>query len=211
MAISFPRLLGEINDQDTQFTATVKKYQEIVLICAVIVVVLIIWGIISFFSDGKRTGTWRYGLCKVFLEQYVSYPTSLVILMAEEGPNAARIGYLATNVYGAQVSEQMECFYNVTQQGVQLTRVVVDRRSLDLLNYNGVKTQNGNQNDAPPPNYGEINGLYQQSNENDMIRKVSQIHLDEFNKSIPVIMATDDLDLEMPAAIANNFEDLKYD
>jgi hypothetical protein len=210
MNLKFPRLLGEINDKDTQFTAAVKQYQEMVIIGGLIVVILIIFFMITSFSDGKRTGTWKYGLCKVFLEQYASYPPSLEILTAREKQSSAQIGYLMTNAYGAQKSELMECFYDISPQGITMARVTVDRRSLNLLNNNLRERPQNREGEVQPPNYQEIANLYRQSNEGDVSRKVEQMHIDEFNKSVNVILASDELDLEMPSILATNLEELKF-
>jgi len=125
-----PRLLGEIHDKDTQFSAALKNNQEAVLIGGSIFVI----AIIAFFiltSESAPKGSWRYGVCKTFLEQYAQYPPNLRILTAGEKQNSAQIGYLITNSYGSQESELMECFYNIDQNGVTLNRVSIDRHTYD--------------------------------------------------------------------------------
>ena len=204
------RPLGEIHDKDTQFTAAVKTYQPFVLGGALVLIGSIIYLIYSYSSTGARSGTWRFGLCKVFAEQYESYPTSIKMLMAEESQNSALLEYLATNAYGAQVSTEMECFYNRSPQGVSLARVTVNRKSLELIQ-NAGSIPKSNEQVVAKPNYNEIESLYKADVDVGITNKVSQIHIDEFNKSIGVIMATDELDLTMPAYLAEDITDLKYD
>lgn len=125
-----PRLLGEINDRDTQFTALVKQYQHFLFIAAGAVIILFIFITALTFTAAPK-GTWRYGLCHVFLERYSQYPTNLRILVAGERQNSAQIGYLTTNAYGSQVSQLMECFYNIDSTGVTINRITIDRVPLE--------------------------------------------------------------------------------
>ena len=211
MELRIPKLLGEVNDKDTQFTATVKQYQDLVIVGALVAIGVLIYFGFSMVGNG-RTGTWRYGVCKVFLEQYTSYPSSLILLTAEEGANAARIGYLSTNAYGAQESGIMECFYSVNSQGVKLNRVTIDRKSLNLLDSgNGVRPQQSDDTPVPVIGYQDVFNLYQINDDSIVTNSVSKIRINEFNKSINVIMSSGDLDFNMPSIMAKNIEDLKYD
>jgi hypothetical protein len=128
--MKLPRLFGEFNDHDTQFMHALKKYQEIVFIGLCGVFILIIFSMTLTFTAG-REGTWRYALCKVFLERYVDYPTSMKILTAGEKSNSAQIGYIATNAFGSRESELIECFYNIEQNGIRLNQVTIDRIPID--------------------------------------------------------------------------------
>lgn len=163
-----PRLLGEVNDNDTQFTAAMKKYQDFILIGGGFLAILLVILIVSSFSS-PRIGTWRYGVCKVFLERYSQYPPDLKILTAGEKEGSARIGYLLTNSYGSRESELMECFYNTAGNTVKLSRVTIDRKPLD------------------------------------------QSMINDFNPTIPTILAQEDLDLTLPDILPTSFEDLKFD
>lgn len=125
-----PRLLGEINDKDTQFSAAIKQNQEIIMIVSAIALLVLAYIIFTSFFD-KRVGTWRYGICKVFLERSVEYPTNLKILTTAEKQNSAQIGYLVTNAYGSTESQLMECFYTTDNTGIHLSKVTLDRRTYD--------------------------------------------------------------------------------
>lgn len=163
-----PKLFGEINDKDTQFSAALKQHQDYVLIGGVFIILFIGYLVISSFSSTPM-GTWRYGVCKTFLERYVQYPPDVKVLTTGEKQNASQIGYLHTNSYGSRQSELMECFYNVGDRGVILNRVTIDRKPLD------------------------------------------QEIIDNFNQTIPLILARDDLDLEIPERLPNTIEGLKFD
>jgi hypothetical protein len=126
MAFRIPQLLGQITDQDTQFIAALKRYQSILFIGLCGLGVLMLFLIVLTFT-GSQQGTWRYAICKVFLERYAEYPPSIKILTAGEKQSSAQIGYMITNAFGSRESELMECFYNVTSLGVQLNRVTVER------------------------------------------------------------------------------------
>ena len=86
-----PRLLGDITDRDTQFMATLKKYQHWLFLTVTGLIILLIFLIVLTFTASPE-GTWRYGVCKVFLERYAPYPTDLSLLLAGESRNSAQIG-----------------------------------------------------------------------------------------------------------------------
>lgn len=125
-----PRLLGDVNNKDTQFTAMLKKYQQWLFLAGCGVFILLVF-LLTLTFTARPEGTWRIGLCKVFLERYAQYPTVLDILVAGESQSSAQIGYITTNAYGSQESELMECFYNIGAQGITLNRVTIDRIPLD--------------------------------------------------------------------------------
>ena len=158
MKFKIPRLLGDINDSDTQFTATAKKYQEMILVGGIVLIGALAYGGITAYIGEGRSGTWRYGLCKVFLEQYTAYPQSLVILDSGEGQNAAMIGYLATNPYGAQQSQEMECFYSSGPAGITMSRVTINRKPLDLIKTGDTVNANAT-NDNQTLSYQDIFNL----------------------------------------------------
>jgi hypothetical protein len=163
-----PKFFGEPNDKDTQFTAALKKYQDFVLIGGVFLLIILVIIVTSSFTS-KRTGTWRYGLCSVFLERYVQYPTNLKILTTGEKQNSAQIGYLTTNSYGSRESQLIECFFNTGNGRVSINKITLDRKPLP----------------------------------EDAIK--------EFNKTIPIIMARDDLNLNLPPRLSNAIEDLQFE
>lgn len=128
--MKIPRLLGDITDSDTQFTAMLKTYQNFLFVALCGLGVLLVFLIVLTFTAAPQ-GTWRYGICKVFLERYAAYPPNLKILTAGEKQSSAQIGYMITNAFGSRQSELMECFYNITPQGVRLNRVTIDRKPLN--------------------------------------------------------------------------------
>lgn len=163
-----PRLLGDINDRDTQFTALVKEYQHWLFVAGGAIIILMIFMTALTYTATPK-GTWRFGLCKIFLERNSQYPTALKILVAGEKQSSAQIGYITTNAYGSQESELMECYYNIDAQGVTLSSVTIDRSPLDSA------------------------------------------LLDEFNPTIPAILAREDLSIELPPRLPSELEDLKRD
>lgn len=205
MPITIPRLLGEVHDRDTQFTAMMKQNQELVLIGGVIAILLLVF-IVYASIPNTRQGTWRFGICKVLLERLSEYPSELKILTVAEKSASAQIGYLTTNSYGSQESELMECFYNMKGTSITVNRVTINRKSLKFSS----KTH-GEDKGNTKLSYQQIFELYETDLRQRANQKFNDLTLDDFNKTIPVIMAQDDLDLTMPAPLSSNIEDLKYD
>ena len=129
--MQIPQFFGAHKNTDTQFIAFVKTNHIVVMLGIVIFAFIIIGFIISALLNQKPTGTWRYGLCKVFLEQYAQYPIDLKILTAAEKQNSLQIGYLITNSYGSRESQLIECFYSTANNAVELSKVTIDRKTYD--------------------------------------------------------------------------------
>lgn len=167
--MQIPQIFGESKDTDTQFIAFVKANQILIMLGMAVMAVIIMTLIVSSFMNQKPTGTWRYGLCKVFLEQYSQYPENLKILTAAEKQSSAQIGYLTTNSYGSRESQLMECFYNTSNNRIEMSRVTIDRKAYD------------------------------------------QSKVQRFNTSINIILANEDLDLELPRNLPKSVVDLKFE
>lgn len=204
------RPFGEIHDKDTQFSAFAKNNQEmIVLTSGILIIGLIAYAI--FGVERPRDGTWRFAICKVFLERYTQYPTDLKILTAAEKQSSAQIGYLATNSYGIRESSLMECFYNTDGGRVSLNRVTIDRKTLTLQNppQDEKTTTNATQAQSPlQPN--EMISLWETQNVALLSLKYPSITFDSFNRTIPLILSDKDLDRTMPRRLPATLADLKF-
>lgn len=125
--MQLPRLLGDVTDSDTQFMAMLKQYQHWLFVAICGLGILMVFLLVLTFTAGPQ-GTWRFGVCKVFLERYAQYPTDIKILTAGEKQSSAQIGYMITNAYGSRESQLIECFYNIGATGVRLGQVTIDRK-----------------------------------------------------------------------------------
>lgn len=210
--LKIPRLLGDINDKDTVFTAALKTHQEMVLIGGLILILAIAYAAYSFFAGSHRTGTWRYGLCKMLLEQYSYFPDSLIILDAAEGQTAAKIRYMMSGPYGGQESREIECFYSVRPNSIQLSRVTIDRRPLDLLSRaQSIMPQTSDGKAVDTPTAQEVFNLYDENFDIVSSQGVLRVDIDNFNRIIPSMMASGLLDTKMPKSMPTELEDLKYE
>jgi hypothetical protein len=211
MKLRIPRLLGEINDKDTQFTALMKGNQELVFMGGALVSLMIIgFGVVTILNQAP-TGTWRYGLCKTFLEKYSQYPTELKILTVAEKQNSAQLGYLTTNSYGSKESQLMECFFNISGQNITLNKVTIDRRNLVFPSSETGDDVKKEQFEDKQKLYQFIYTLKDKDKENFLGEKYPKVTLSEFNKTIPLILADEDLDLTMPRPLSNDITDLKFE
>jgi hypothetical protein len=202
------RPFGEVDNDDTQFIAFVKGNQEIVLVGLFLIGAGFLYLLASPFLNTPPTGTWRYGLCKVFVERITQYPEDLIYLAAEERQGSARIRYLSTNSYGSRVSSQLECFYNRNAQGqIELSRVTMDRKLL-RLNNQFPREETKNEGDL---SYSDIFNLYDDNQINITRFTYPPTTIEAFNQTIPVIMANaDDLDLTLPMNMPTSIKDLKF-
>ena len=88
-------------------------------------------GIIALAMSQPSYGTWRYGACKVFLENYVRFPESIDIKEGGDGMNSAIIAFSDINPYGSQQIRVFECHYSQDKQGrIMLSKITMDRKIL---------------------------------------------------------------------------------
>jgi len=200
------RPLGDIHDKDTQFTAFVKSNQEILSFIFIGIIFLIAFYMI-FMVERPREGTWRYAICKVFLERYAQYPTDVEILTAAEKQNSAQIGYLATNSYGIRESKLMECFYNTEGGNVSLNRVTIDRETLTL---NNPVSQKNAEDAAEALTAQDILRLRTEQNNALENLKYPSLTFESFNRIIPLILSNENLDRTMPRRLPMSLVDLKF-
>lgn len=75
--------------------------------------------------------TQRYGICKVFLEQYLRFPTTLTINQGGETRGSAVIRFSDVNPFGSQQVRTFECFFSQDAKGrTTLSRITMDRKAI---------------------------------------------------------------------------------
>lgn len=87
-------------------------------------------GAVGYVYNLPQHAGWRYGACKVFLEQYVRYPPTIEIQTGGETRNSAVISFSDINPFGAQQIRVFECHYSQGPSGTVLSRVTIDRKAL---------------------------------------------------------------------------------
>lgn len=75
--------------------------------------------------------SWRYGACKVFLEHYVRFPTTISVKIGGETRNSALVGFADTNPFGSEQVRIFECYFSEKAEGqVTLSKLSMDRKAL---------------------------------------------------------------------------------
>lgn len=88
-------------------------------------------GLIYFVATQKAYGTIKYGICQVFIEKTLSYPTEFRVASAYEKPNEVRMEYTTTNEYGEYILKTVVCVFKPDPvNGWALTEVQVNRNKL---------------------------------------------------------------------------------
>jgi len=94
------------------------------------ILALIIIGIfvIGYFVYGAMTakpmGTWRYGICKTYIELRETYPSSVKIIAAGEKPTEAFIYFSNINAFGDQSLHFISCIYDQNDAGALIMSAV---------------------------------------------------------------------------------------
>lgn len=75
--------------------------------------------------------SWRYGACKVFLERYVKFPSTIDIKTGREMRSMVELAFADTNPYGSQQIREFECYFSENAQGrVTLSKITLDRKTI---------------------------------------------------------------------------------
>ena len=67
-------------------------------------------------GGGTRSGTVKYGICKIILEQSVSYPQTIKVAQVREGAKFARILYSHTDAFGQYRFSRIQCNFEQDQE-----------------------------------------------------------------------------------------------
>lgn len=79
-----------------------------------------------------RKGTMLYGVCLVFTERILTYPTTLQVNYVEQYPMAVRIGFSHTDTFGQFKTEMIECTYRPdAEMGLAMDSVLLNRKEMD--------------------------------------------------------------------------------
>lgn len=93
-------------------------------------ILFLIWIIYMLFVPYK--GGMTFGVCKVFLELYVPYPSTLRLSTVDDLGSSVRIWYTHSDSFGQYQLEPIQCFYREDPNlPFALDRVTVRRRELD--------------------------------------------------------------------------------
>lgn len=77
-------------------------------------------------------GGMTFGICKVFLERSVRYPSHLILGSVEKFDTSVRIWYTQVDAFGEYRLEPIQCYYKPDDtQGYILEKITINRRELD--------------------------------------------------------------------------------
>lgn len=98
---------------------------------AAIIVIAAIAGAV-FLVTQPSYGTFRYGLCRTFLEYEFAYPPTIEILTVTEESKAARIYFAEKNPFGNERIIQADCDFQIdsARNQVTLLRLSFDRKPI---------------------------------------------------------------------------------
>jgi hypothetical protein len=102
--------------------------------------VVAVLGLLIFVGLQPLTGTIKYGICRVFVEQRLTYPTEMKVVSVEERPQDVRMQYAIINEYGEYIVETVTCAFRPDPQNTwALTEVTLNRQKIsgaDLIPFN---------------------------------------------------------------------------
>lgn len=91
-----------------------------------------LFGGLIYFATAPKQGGATLGICKVFVERFVPYPTTLQYQFTEIYPKAVRVGYTHIDAFGQFRLDMAECAFRPdTKRGAVVDSVLVNREDLD--------------------------------------------------------------------------------
>lgn len=91
-----------------------------------------VFGLLVYVAIAPKTGGPMIGICKVFVERSVFYPTTLRYQFITQFPKAVRIGYTYTDGFGQFHLDMAECGFRPDAQiGMVLDSVLLNREDIE--------------------------------------------------------------------------------
>ena len=113
--------------KETSKSAKKKKQKQYAIIGGIALV-----GLILFVGLQPIKGTIQYGICRVFIEQSVRYPSEMLIVNVVEHPAYVQVEYTTINEFGDYAAHVATCYFQQDQKGqIALRDVVMDRQKVD--------------------------------------------------------------------------------
>lgn len=95
-----------------------------------ILLAIAIVGYMIWMNNQPAHGTWRYGLCRAFMEFEYAFPPTYDVLSVEEQNTSSRFYMAETNPFGNERIVQVDCDYQVNNNSVRLVRLSLDRKPI---------------------------------------------------------------------------------
>lgn len=114
---------------------TIKEKPRAATVTGITMLVIALFGYQQL--NKPRLGSMGYGLCKNFLELYVSYPDYLRLSSArdykdDQGSIVSRIWYSQLDAFGQNRMERIQCYFRRTpQKQLYIDRITIDRREVN--------------------------------------------------------------------------------
>lgn len=80
-----------------------------------------------------QEGSFRFGICRVFVELYVQYPDTIKLGVAKETSRSVELWFEHIDSFGENHLQLMECYFKKDESGKvwQISRAEIDRREID--------------------------------------------------------------------------------
>jgi hypothetical protein len=100
---------------------------------ALAVVVLVIAGGIYYLYEKNKPeyGTWRFGVCKTFIETQLRFPDTLWITAVIEDPYYAEIYASYVNAHGMRPTRVYKCNYKLVGDRMTIDYINIDNERID--------------------------------------------------------------------------------
>ena len=95
-------------------------------------VALALFGWLGYYLFAPYKATMAFGICKVFTELTVQFPSQLRINSIENFRNSVRIWYTKIDSFGEERLEPIQCYYKADRSnGYVLDKITIRRREID--------------------------------------------------------------------------------
>lgn len=109
-----------------------KKKKSLMVRSGIAAVILLLgYFIYGLFTPYK--GGIHFGICKTFLERYVTFPSTLTLNSFEEFSDSIRIWHMHIDAFGQYRMEPIQCWFSQDQATgyLKLDRVTIKRREIE--------------------------------------------------------------------------------
>ncbi len=94
--------------------------------------VILVLGALFMYIITPYKGGMNYGICKVFAERNLTFPSTMKVMATEEFRTSIRIWYMMIDSFGNERMQPIQCYFTEGDYGyLKLTKVKIRRRELE--------------------------------------------------------------------------------
>lgn len=111
----------------------IEKLKKNKLLMALAIILLILAGAGYYYYESNKPsyGTWRYGVCRAFVELQLRFPKTMWVTQVVEDSHYAEIYVSYLNAHGMRPTRVYKCNYKQSGNSIKIDYITIDNEKID--------------------------------------------------------------------------------